>query len=341
MAVKLWSKNGTISSVVSTGGVITSVVSSGIAAGSYVGNIALSGGTSTTANGYQIITFTGSGSFVPSASGNVELMMIGGGGAGTADATIGVAEPGASSGGMVLYSSQTYPFSYGTSITLYSGVTYTVTIGGGGAPTAAGGANGTSSTLVGGNISLTAYGGGKSIGTGASTFVNRMGPGAGASYYGTTWGATGNAAPNQGFNGSWAGWSSLYGGGSNDYHWQCGGSGLGSQGGSGSAANANNGIPDLAKGQGGRGFYTNMSGTFAYYGAGGCGGVNAYHLWNGSPANAAPGGGGVSAGYNNSGVGTAASANTGSGGAGASYGGAGFNGTAGGSGILIIRYPAT
>lgn len=316
--------NASTGTVKTTADYINNIVTSvGISIGS--------GGITTTAGDYQIITFTGSGSFTPSQTGNVELMLIGGGGGGVSTSSSSVS-PGASAGGMIYYGSQIYPYRAGTLITLAAGITYTVTIGGGGA-TATGGTAGGNSSLVGGDINLIAYGGARA--PAGSEFSG----GCGGGYWGTASHLTGNAAPNQGYPGS-----SSAGGAAITYYAEVGGAGLGGMA-PGIAVQNYTGTynNDYSRGAGGIGFYTDISGTLSYYGAGGNGGLKFFNSTNAISANSQPGGGGTAPGSTGAVYISAVNAlpNTGSGGAGGALnasGGSWYSGSAGGSGILIIRY---
>ena len=333
-----------------------------------------SGGTSTVVGAYQIVTFTGSGSFTVNQTGNVELMMIGGGGGGGYDSSSQVstnyASGGASSGGVVYYGSNSWPLRAGTSIELTGGTTYTVTIGAGGNNTGYFNANGSTTygnittisysyggntTLTGGSINLVACGG--------SCWFNgfRAAPGAGSAGLRLTAAGLGNSGslststyvygrirrpfPNQGYDGGEPG----------DYNSRSllncgpGGGGAGGRGGRGSSIADYGGNTDNGNeytGIGGNGFYTDISGTFAYYGGGGGGGTTDYNVAGtgvgglGGGGNGASRPGSTAAGVNA----TAGSPNTGGGGGGggkstsptpAYY----MSAATGGSGVVIMKIP--
>ena len=330
-----------------------------------------SGGTSTVVGAYQIVTFTGSGSFTVNQTGNVELMMIGGGGGGglTNSGAPYYAAGGASSGGVIYYGSNSWPLRSGTSIELTGGTTYTVTIGAGGNNTGYFNPNnhstygnlttisysyGGNTTLTGGSINLVACGG--------SCWFDgfRAAPGAGSAGYrrsAATIGSTGSlstatqvygairrAFPNQGYEGGEA----------PDYSSRslllcgAGGGGAGGAGYRGSSIADYGGNSDNSgeyTGRGGNGFYTDISGTFAYYGGGGGGGAWDYQAAGSGVGGL--GGGGTGAIKPSSGAGvnaTAGSPNTGGGG-----GGGGrwtsnspnyyMSSAAGGSGVVIMKIP--
>ena len=195
-----------------------------------------------------------------------------------------------------------------TPIGLLDGVTYTVTVGGGGARSPDGNSaagTGTPSSLSGPNITtITSLGGGGMIGS--PTYAGGPGgSGGGANGDGpSVTGGSGTA--NQGFPGGGKG-TSPYGGG--------GGGGAGSAG--------SNGGPGQG-GPGGNGVASTITGSPVTRGGGGGGGGN-------SGGSAGPGGGGVGTNASTAGSGTV---NTG-GGAGGTDDSA--QGGAGGSGIVIVR----
>ena len=120
-----------------------------------------------------------------------------------------------------------------------------------------------------------------------------------------------------------------------------GGSGTSNQGGGGGGAGVAGGNATTTSGTGGNGLNTysswataTLTGVSGYYAGGGSGGGNP----STTAANGAAGlGGGGSGSYNSAGA--AATVNTGGGGGGGGYNVSPFNGGAGGSGIIIIRYP--
>lgn len=340
MAVELWSKSGSSSSVVSTGGVVTVGTAATTVQNTMVGNISVTGSpTTTTVGNYQIITFTGSGSFTPTASGNVEMMMIGGGGAGGNSSTgYGVKfSPGGGAGGMIYYGSNTWEFRSGTALTLAGGTTYTVVIGNGGAtntsyPPAVNSLAGGNTTITGGTINLTAYGG-------QGGWSANIGPGAGSSYWTFAYTvSTSNAAPNQGYSGGIGMGATT----PSTENVRPGGGGVGGIGLPGNHGYSNS-DPLAWKyvGTGGAGFYTDISGVMTPYGGGG-GGGNYNMYFSTSYSRGGSNIGGVGAGYSSSaGAGTV---NTGSGGGGG--GGQDYYipavaqpGGNGGSGVLILKVP--
>ena len=196
-----------------------------------------------------------------------------------------------------------------TGATSVSVQNYSVVVGGGGlGGTSA--SNGENSTFAG----LTAIGGGRGgrAGDGINNGGANGGSGGGmAGFYGPT----GSGTSGQGFAG---GDSSSSGRGA-------GGGGAGGVG-----------IGGATSGNGGVGILSSISGAATYYAGGGGGG--GYYI---SPTAAGSGGlgGGASGANNNSSTSTPGTANTGGGGGGAGGGGSGTRtGSAGGSGIVIIRY---
>jgi hypothetical protein len=265
------------------------------------------GGTITTASSYRYHTFTSSANYVvPSGFTNTsDYLLVAGGGGGGGDAGGG--------GGAGGYISQ-------TSVTPTAG-TFSIVIGGGGVGGSSDGtttmaANGSNTTGFG----YTAIGGGKggvgqsrAGGTGGS---GGSGGGGGGSYPNPTAGYAGGAGTSgQGTNGN-----------NGQPNPECGGAG-GGAGGS-FTTNTRNGGPGS----------TWLNGT-TYAGGGGAGG------WSSNSGNGTGytnGYGGTGGGGNAGGAGTytdaagfPGTANTGGGGGGGSQ----LDGGAGGSGIVIIRYP--
>ena len=260
------------------------------------------GGTLTTSGGNQIHTFTSSGTLSPITPITASYLVVAGGGSGSTSVGYTEASGGGGAGGLL-----------SGSTTIYSGATYVVTVGAGGAGSGsyAGGNNGSNSVLSGTGITtITSTGGGRG---------NADGPGEN----GGSGGAGGAAVTSR------AGGTGISGQGNN------GGSGFGSAttsvrsggggGGSGAAgANATSG----QGGAGGAGTASSITGTSVTYAAGG-----------GGSSQTAGASGGSSVGGNGQGLSPATSTtsgivNTGSGGGAAIN----TNGGSGGSGIVIISY---
>jgi hypothetical protein len=269
-------------------------------------NIAATGGTTTETGGYKFHTFTSSGTFqVTSGSGNVELLVVGGGAGG---GTGGTAGRGGGGAGGIVYSSA-FPVSTGS---------YTVTVGGGGAPgadtssTSGNGVNSSFNTLV-------AIGGG---GAGPHATAGTAGGsgGGGSGYSGEAGGAGLQPGSASGGYGN-AGGASYNGGAAPGR--QGGGAGAGAAGQNGQSTSGGNGGVGLQFSQ-----FASVGGSPAgWFGGGGGGGAS-------SGQGAGSGGQGGGGAGSSSGVGTSGTANTGGGG-----GGATSTGGSGGSGIVIVRYP--
>jgi len=300
--------------------------SSSIAArAAYVSNssVTATGGTITEVDGYRIHSFTSNGTFTIDVATNVEVLVVaGGGGGGYGEGGYGMGGGGA--GGLIYKSSF-----------VVTAQAYTVTVGAGGAggiysvPTAA---------VSGGNSvfgSITAIGGGAGAGS-LSAVVNGTngGSGGGGGGFATNPGGSGGSETtgqgNRGGNGGNSADADGYKGG--------GGGGAGLRGQDATEASATAGC------NGGAGLELSISGSSIYYAGGGGSGV----IWSGW-VNAMTGGsggaGGGGAGGDSSQTptqvttnGTDATPNTGGGGGGAAYQ-ADFGG-AGGSGIVIVRYPS-
>ena len=289
------------------------------------------GGTITTSGDFKIHTFTGDGCFTtttvgtgplvsgPSAGPNIiEYLVVAGGGGGGYD------NAGGGGAGGFRVSSGTTAGCYtasplgacvpGVSLAINScGSNYPITVGGGGAaPPGNRGAPGSNSIFS----TITSTGGG---GQEASPSNTGSPGGSGGGGYGRACGCGGigntpPVSPPQGNNG-----------GNGTAPPQQGGGGGGGAGAAGSNANADDGGP------GGIGLQVGISGSDTYYGGGGGGG-------SGTPSGA--GGQGGCGGGGNGGAmcsaGGAAGPNTGGGGGGG--GNQGGLGTAGGKGIVILRY---
>ena len=268
------------------------------------GNIVANDGT------YWYHAFTSSGSFVPQVGLTADVLQIGGGGGG--GRYVG---GGGGAGGYQVFTSQS----------LANATNYACTIGAGGAggtPTATG-SNGTSSQFG----ALTASIGGGGGGSYGSVGNNGASGGGGTAATGFTAGGTGT----QGFNGG-AG-----GGVSNNYP---GGGG----GGAGAAGQA--GISDTTGGAGGAGKNSESAwatatntGVSGFYAGGGGGGV--YDQIAGAGGAGGSGGGGAAGakGGNNSGAPGVANTGSGAGGSSGTAANPKADGSTGGSGIIIIRYP--
>jgi hypothetical protein len=269
------------------------------------------GGTLTVAGGYAYHTFTSTGSFLPSQKiTGAEILAIAGGGGGGGDAG------GGGGAGGVLYS---------YAQTLNAGNAYTALVGSGGA-----GGNGTSG--VKGSSSqlsvISAEGGGWGArGLGDSSTAANGGSGGGGSGRGQSSGvnpAGGTATSGQGNNGGSGFGESTTGNQSGGGGGGAGGVGANSSsavGGSGGVGTTNYTTWHSITG-------TGVLSSSLYYIAGGGGGS----VYSGGTMGSGGTGGGGGAGNG----GTAGTANTGGGGGAARVS---YSGGAGGSGLIIVRYP--
>ena len=261
-----------------------------------------SGGTITEVGGYRIHTFTSSGTFTVNRGGNVECLVVAGGG-GTG---YSLYHNGGGGGGGVLYNASKYIESGSMSVTIGNG-------GAGGTATYGTGTNG-GNTIFG---DITANGGGYG-GTYSSNPGNNGGSGGG----GAENGADASHSPGNATQGNSGGFG------------YTGGQGAGGGGGAGQVGQV--GVLNVRGGNGGNGMDFFISGSNTYYGGGG--GGSAYYGSATSSGGLGGGGTGFSSASNGSAGSANGLANTG-GGAGGYERSDGRNGGAGGSGIVIIRYP--
>jgi len=271
------------------------------------------GGTVTTYGSYKVHSFTSTGDtdFIVPASGDVDYLVVAGGGA----APDGGTSAGGGGGGMRT----------GTGLSL-TAQTYTVTVGAGGvAASVTVGASGGDSIFS----TITAAGGGGGSSGSSATDGADGGTGGGGSGYtsGGGDGGSGNTpitSPSQGGDGG-DGSDSAYssgGGGGGGASPSTPGAGIGINGGWGGDGTAND-------------YRTGVSVTYAGGGGGGgdCGGPS-----RSCGGAAGAGGGGVGgSGHSPGQAGTAGTDGLGGGGGGAREG----DGGNGGSGIVVIRYPAS
>ena len=290
--------------------------------------ITATGGTITTCGNYKIHTFTGPGTFTVCSVGNpsggpnnVDYLVVAGGGSGGNGTYWG---GGGGAGGY----RTSFPSPVGTIPVTAQG--YPITVGAGGS---AGGNGSSGSNSIFSTITSAGGGVGGTPATGLNGVSGGSGGGAGASAPNTVYsGGSGNTppvSPPQGNSGGANGASGYY---------------QGTGGGGGAGGTGGNGNPSTA-GPGGNGLANSITGTPVLRGGGGGGGSNAKNESN--PAilitagSGGPGGGGRGAargpGYSPvSQTSAAGTANTGGGGGGA--GGDCYQGSGGGSGVVIIRY---
>ena len=243
----------------------------------------------------------------------IDLLLVAGGGPGGATAYGNGGAGGGGAGGLLYYGAETPKTPNGSARSAVPGTTYTVTIGAGGNGTVAGGTNtkGTNTTFIGGELSFTAFAGGRGGGY-AGSGGDLSGGSGGGEYTGTTGFVSGQGNP-----GGTGGGPDSYSGG--------GGGGAGAAGAAG--ANAGNGGVGLA--------YA-ISGSSTYYAGGGAADGRT------TTGTGGQGGGGDGSYANGAGHGGSGGENTGGGGGGmcdAMNGGS--RGGNGGSGVVILRYADT
>jgi hypothetical protein len=302
----LWSNTAPITSLTITGGLAigSSISLYGINRQQAIGAPKAVGGNITFANGYWVHTFNASGTFSALENLNIDSLVIGGGGGGG-----GRHAGGGGAGG------------FRTTNTLLPTGLYSVVVGSGGIGAFDGTTNGSRQGAQGSSsafYNIVSAGGGGGAGA-VSEAGGSGGSGGGGTYQGPA--GSGNipaTVPSQGNNGGLGIASGGYVGG--------GGGGAGAAGGAGSGRTA---------GSGGIGLSSSITGTSTFRAAGGGGGA-----WTGDTAGVGGLGGGGN-GVGNAGAANAqdGSVNTGSGGGGG--GGEPSRGGNGGSGIVVIRYPAS
>ena len=327
------------------GWVITSVADQG---GTQALYITASGGTETTSGDFKIHTFTSSGTFTVSSTGNtsgsnsVDYLVVAGGGAGPATGGGDGISGGGGGGGFRLYADPSdnpqsgNPASplNGPAAIPVSATAYPITVGAGGSKGTApsGWTNGSNSVFS----TITSTGGGRG-GRGDPSGTGQTG-GSGGGANNNASGGAGNTPPVSPAQGTNGGDASLQTGGGGGGAIAAGADGTGSPG---SGVSGNGGA-----GGGVTGFGTSgQSSGGKYYFSGGGGGGNGNGNFP-SPGTVGTGGlGGGADGKNPSSPTPTASngtVNTGGGGGGASdktpVGGGGGAGGDGGSGIVVIRY---
>lgn len=274
--------------------------------------------TSTTANGYVVLTFTGVGNCLwttPAGVTSIDLLAVGGGGGG------GSSLGGGGGGGQVVY--ETGVTSVGTAIiSVAPGGT-----GGAGSYTAAQnhGKTGAPSSFNTPTVSKIALGGSGGNGRMSATNLNPDG-----TAISSGWTGGGGAYANPPAEVAIAGAGGInYIGGT--------GSGNGGAGGGGAGGVGVNSVSGSTA-AGGVGVSNSINGTSVYYGGGGGGGKYSGNAsWTGVGGIGGGGNGstGTNVALNGNGNGSNGATNTGGGGGGGYDGGTGGNG---GSGIVILRY---
>ena len=319
-------ESGTVSNVfdyiiTSRAGVAAPSLGSGTTGGGGGGgggsSVTATGGTVTTyslsGTTYKVHTFTSSGTFtVSGGSFSCDILVVAGGGGGGAgySSMVDVPAGGGGAGGLITTTGVTFASS-----------SYSITVGAGGAGQVGAlftspGENGGDSSIIGGAVSYTAYGGGG--------------------------GASGDSGPGQN-GGSGGGGAQVYNGGT-------GISGQGREGGNPSAIVAfsagggggkmepgSNG-DEFSSGVGGDGYASSITGTVVYYAGGGGGGAGASPGPDIFPGSGGLGGGGNGGGLGKNALNGVANTGGGGGGGGGSRFSVGQDAGNGGSGIVIIRY---
>ena len=293
----------------------------------YSGKIPATGGTVTTHGSYTVHSFlsTGNTNFVVGAAGNVDILLVGGGGAGGAGGAGSSGHGGGGAGAFRTVTSQALTAN-----------TFTVTVGAGGTGAYTGsevdGASGGATSFAGPSIStITADGGGGGKGGHGNMTYSGNGSSGASGYGSSNTTSPGGTYGNAGANGKWSTSAP-------DKPWACGGGG-------GAGAAGSQAVTVTLGGAGGAGstndYRTGSSVTYAGGGGGGGGIGN-------SPAQTNVGGAGGSGG---GGAGTSwtsgsvtrvsenGTANTGGGGGGAGGNNDSNPSGSGGSGIVVVRYP--
>ena len=293
----------------------------------YSGKIPATGGTVTKHGYYTVQSFlsTGNTTFVVGAAGNVDILLVGGGGAGGAGGAGSSGHGGGGAGAFRTVTSQALTAN-----------TFTVTVGAGGTGAYTGsevdGASGGATSFAGPSIStITADGGGGGKGGHGNMTYSGNGSSGASGYGSSNTTSPGGTYGNAGANGKWSTSAP-------DKPWACGGGG-------GAGAAGSQAVTVTLGGAGGAGstndYRTGSSVTYAGGGGGGGGIGN-------SPAQTNVGGAGGSGG---GGAGTSwtsgsvtrvsenGTANTGGGGGGAGGNNDSNPSGSGGSGIVVIRYP--
>ena len=254
---------------------------------------------------YTTATSSGNLQFVGTTS--VEYLVVGGGASG------GYGNAGGGGAGGYLANGS-------KALSLTGGTAYTITVGAGGAAVTTGiGANGSTSSLVGSDISdVISYGGGGAGSGNTAPATGTFGSGGGSGYNN---GTAGVGTGGQGYNGGGAATAG-------PRHGASGGGGGGAVGGNG---DNNNG------GAGGVGVANDITGTSVFYAGGGGGSTDNTTSASGAGGN---GGGGPGASTDDTDNSYSdATVNTGGGGGGTYFSGTGHTQSgSGGSGIVIIRY---
>ncbi len=297
--------------------------------------VAATGGTVTTSGNFKIHTFTSSGCFqvtasgTPTGSNKIEYMVVAGGGGGGSAAGGGGGGAGGyrESSGVTAGCYSVSPLGACVSALSASVATFPITVGAGGtAGSGSKGGSGSNSIFS----TIASAGGGGGSGNSQDAVAGGSGGGGGFRPPGSpASGAAGNTPPVSPPQGNPGGNTNP----STDNP-DRGGGGVGAT----AAGTTPSGNP---AGPGGAGATSSINGTPTTRAGGGGGGKDEDNPNGGSSGDGGPGGGGrgASSDASNARAGTAGTANTGGGGGGGGAGpGAGPDGYAGGSGIVILRY---
>lgn len=322
----LWSNTAAITSIALTGSSSNFVSGSTFTLYGISNGVKATGGTLTVAGGYAYHTFTSTGSFLPNQRiKNAEVLIVSGGGGG------GGLGGGGGAGGVLYSSSQV----------LTAGSSYTALVGAGGG---AGTGGSTRSRGVKGSQSVFASISPQGGGSGAGHSDNLP-----ANLSGGSGGGGSNSAGNDLYIDGGAGTAGQGNAGGRGYRTGGGYNAIGGGGGAGGAGGDGTGsgnAPIGGNGGNGTSAYSSWhaitgTGVFVngtYYIAGGASGSFEGSA-AGSPGTPGLGGGGLGGGRYT--IATAGTANTGGGGGGGGVmsNGSVVDGTAGGSGLIIVRYP--
>ena len=266
---------------------------------------------------YTWYKYTDGGTYSQDAAqSDIDFLVVAGGGAGgEATGSAGYGRGGGGAGGLrTSYSTSGGGASAESKLSIGSGTSYTMTVGGGGAVvTDTRGATGVASSISGSDITdITTVGGGGGGGYSVLPAGAVGGSGGGAGYNTSSGGAAGAGTASQG-----------YAGGTSDNNTGGGGGGAGAVGGNNSTYDG---------GAGGVGLSNSITGSAVFYAGGGGAGGNA------GSDNGGNGGGGRGSRDSGNVTSVAGTANTGGGGGGGLYASATAQAaSAGGSGIVIIR----
>jgi len=266
---------------------------------------------------YTWYKYTDGGTYSQDAAqSDIDFLVVAGGGAGgEATGSAGYGRGGGGAGGLrTSYSTSGGGASAESKLSIGSGTSYTMTVGGGGAVvTDTRGATGVASSISGSDITdITTVGGGGGGGYSVLPAGAVGGSGGGAGYNTSSGGAAGAGTASQG-----------YAGGTSDNNTGGGGGGAGAVGGNNSTYDG---------GAGGVGLSNSITGSAVFYAGGGGAGGNA------GSDNGGNGGGGRGSRDSGNVTSVAGTANTGGGGGGGLYASATAQAaSAGGTGIVIVR----